>query len=130
MNYPSLTERYDRLINWAHSRTESPLTPEQVSERSGVAIAAINAVRSGRGAFTEDEARAAGRALGLTDPVYLFAELTADDLPRVVAMHERLAMFIEARELGVEHIAARGACDEAAVIQRVRSHIASLKQPS
>lgn len=121
---PPLQERYMRLVEFAHSRREPEPSDQTVSERSGVPVEVLTAIRNGQmNRIEESTARDIAVALGLHSGTYLSDVETASQIDDVQSMHERLLMFIEARNLGVQHIAARDTTRSPELISRVRDHL-------
>lgn len=120
-----LRARYLRLLDFAHSRTEPALSDAQVAERSGVALSVLSQIREGSIVEIDAaEATAIATSLGLLDGSYLHAPLANSvAMADVQVMHEKLEMYIEARSLGVERIAARDITQSAGLVGRVRDHL-------
>lgn len=124
MTVPTLSHRYQRLVSFAHSRREPALTPAQVAERTALPVGLLESVERGAADFTHEEAAAVATALGLNDADYLAAQ--PEDSEAAVAMYERLLLLIQARDLGVQHIAARDTCGGEGFISTVRARLSLL----
>lgn len=123
----SLQIRYARLVAFAHNRREPELTDVQVGERSGVDPEALRMVRAGQ--LTKLPAGAAdaiATGLGLEDGAYLEDLRTPEQKQVAEEMHERLEMYIQARELGVRRIAARNTHNSSGLARRVSEHLRAL----
>ncbi|MFZ2510950.1 MAG: hypothetical protein WAW85_07670 [Gordonia sp. (in: high G+C Gram-positive bacteria)] len=123
MTIPSLADRYSLLVCFAHSRREEALTSSQIADRTGLPCALFDDVAAGRRHFTAGQAAVTAAALGLQDAAYLAAH-PGDDVA-VIAMYERLQLLVEARDLGVQHIAARDTAGSG-LAKTVKSRLALL----
>lgn len=123
----TLKERYERLVAFAHNRRESELTDTEVAERSGVDLAILHQIRDGSlAALCAHDADAITRTLGLQSGSYLGSLDSPEDFAEATTMHEKLDLYIAARELGVQHIAARDTSRSPRLVGRVRDQLRAL----
>ena len=136
MFVPPLSDRLNRLIDFSHQRSEQPLTDTQIAIRTadhGVSAVAVAAARSGQpSGLNHQQLAAIGRVLGLLDPVYLTPDnAVVDDAvrARILDFHDRLDLMIEARTLGIQHIATRNVDQDPRLIPKLRAALAAMKAP-
>lgn len=138
MNTPTLHERLNRLVSFAHPRSQPPLTNRQIADKASCVLdapvdeALIAALRNGTVTVLGDDLRAAlGEVFGLKDLGYLKTPLTAAENDRILLMHDRLALIAEARDLGVQHIATRDVDQDPNLVRKLRAALgAMIKDPS
>lgn len=119
--------RYKQLVAFRHSRHEPELTDEQIAALSGVDVTLLAAVRNGKvTALSPHDADAIATSLGLEDGSYLRPLDTPGLVENAEVMHEKLQMYIEARALGVQRIAARDTSDSPRLVGWVRQHLRNL----
>ncbi|MYR08998.1 hypothetical protein GTV32_22980 [Gordonia sp. SID5947] len=70
--------------------------------------------------------RAITEIFGLVDDTYLSDPQTAAGADAIIVMHERLLMYSEARDLGVQHIATRDTERDPALISKVRAELRAM----
>lgn len=137
MNTPPLHERLNRLVSFAHPRTQPPLTNRQIADKASCVLdspvdeALIAALRNGSVTVMGDDLRAAlGQVFGLQDLGYLAAPRSDVENEQILLMHDRLALITEARDLGVQHIATRDVDQDPKLVRKLRSALgAMIKDP-
>ena len=132
MEYMSVADRLNLMIDFAHSRGEDPFTnvvlARKASEHLATPVTAetIEAVRTGRTPDLSHElAEALCRPCGLSTGNYL--TLPANH-PEVQTKVEQFQMLITARDLGVQHIAARDTSNTISAITRARDQLRQMTE--
>lgn len=139
MPIPPLHERLNRLVQFAHSRDEDPPSAPQIvamvaRSRTDVVLIPEDLDAAMAGAsdrLSPQQLQAVGKVLGLLDQVYLAVCPTLSECERILALHDRFALLIEMRDLGVRHVATRDVDGDPRLIPKLRAALAAMrKQPS
>ena len=127
MDYMSVADRLNLMIEFAHSRDEQPFTSAELAGKASVHLETpvtaevIDAVRSGRTSDLSPElAEALCRPCGLSTGRYLILPATHSEVQTKI---EQFQMLITARDLGVQHIAARDTSNATSAIARAREQL-------
>ncbi|GAB88135.1 hypothetical protein [Gordonia rhizosphera] len=134
---PPLKERLNRAVDFAHSRSESPLTSREIADQVSATLQdeiseqLIRELRDGTiNAVPVGLVEPLAQVFGIRDHGYFADPVAAADIDRVLVMHERLALLIEARDLGVQHIATRDVDQDPRLVHKLRAALAAMtKRP-